>query len=121
LLGLSTHKKIMALHKEYEDAHFAAIGQAGENWQNVTMGSVALSTVNQLKSGDDKLRFAGRGGMGSVMGYKNIIALVAQSEDKNIPMTETVRKVHTQVIKGWRFCPTATDQTGWWRWNLGRL
>ena len=100
LLGLSTHKKIMALHKEYEDAHFAAIGQAGENWQNVTMGSVALSTVNQLKSGDDKLRFAGRGGMGSVMGYKNIIALVAQSEDKNLPMTETVRKVHTQVIKG---------------------
>ncbi len=100
LLGLSTHKKIMALHQEYEDAHFAAIGQGGENWQNVTMGSVALSTVNQLKSGDDKLRFAGRGGMGSMMGYKNIIALVAQSEDKNIPITETVRKVHTQVIKG---------------------
>ena len=100
LLGLSTHNKIMTLHKEYDNAHFAAIGQAGENWQNVFMGSVALSTVNQLKSGDDKLRFAGRGGMGSIMGYKNIIALVAQSEDKNPPITEAVKKVHTQVIKG---------------------
>ncbi|MDX2480200.1 MAG: aldehyde ferredoxin oxidoreductase C-terminal domain-containing protein [Desulfuromusa sp.] len=99
LLGLSTHEKIMTLHKEYGDAHFAAIGQAGENWQNVTMGSVALSTVNQLKSGDDKLRFAGRGGMGSMMGYKNILALVAQSEDKNIPITDAVKKVHTSVIK----------------------
>ena len=100
LLGLSTHEKIMALHKEYDNAHFAAIGQAGENWQNVYMGAVALSTENQLKSGDDKLRFAGRGGMGSIMGYKNILALVAQCEDKNIPITETVKKVHTQVIKG---------------------
>jgi len=100
LLGLSTHEKIMALHKEYDNAHFAAIGQAGENWQNVFMGAVALSTENQLKSGDDKLRFAGRGGMGSIMGYKNIIALVAQSDDKNIPITEAVKKVHTQVIKG---------------------
>ena len=49
LLGLSTHDKIMALQKEYADAHFAAIGQAGENWQNNYMGAVALSTENQLK------------------------------------------------------------------------
>jgi len=100
LLGLSTHDKIMTLYKEYPDAHFAAIGPAGENWQNVYMGSVALSTVNQLKSGDDKLRFAGRGGMGSIMGYKNIIALVAQSTDKHTPITPEVKAVHTQVIKG---------------------
>lgn len=100
LLGLSTHDKIMALHKEYDNAHFAAIGQAGESWRNVYMGAVALSTENQLKSGDDKLRFAGRGGMGSMMGYKNIIALVAQSTDKIKPITEAVKKVHANVIKG---------------------
>ncbi len=100
LLGLSTHDKIMTLQKQYDDAHFASIGQAGENWQHVAMGSVALSTVNQLKSGEDKMRFAGRGGMGSMMGYKNIVALVAQSCDKNTAITETVKKVHTQVIKG---------------------
>jgi len=100
LLGLSTHEKIMVLQQNYENAHFAAIGQAGENWQNNYVASVALSTVNQLKSGEDKLRFAGRGGMGSIMGYKNIIAIVAQSEDKIKPITDAVKKVHSQVIKG---------------------
>ncbi len=100
LLGLSTHDKIMALQKEYADAHFAVIGQAGENWQNVYMGAVALSTENQLKSGEDKCRFAGRGGMGSLMGYKNIIALVAQSSDKLKSLSPAVKKVNINVVKG---------------------
>ncbi|MDO9069872.1 MAG: aldehyde ferredoxin oxidoreductase C-terminal domain-containing protein [Deltaproteobacteria bacterium] len=100
LLGLSTHEKIMALHKEYGNAHFAAIGQAGEQWQNVYFGAVALSTDNQLKSGDDKVRFAGRGGMGSLMSFKNLMALVAQSSDKIKPLTPEVRKVNINVVKG---------------------
>lgn len=100
LLGLSTHDKIMALQKQYPDAHFAAIGQAGEHWETVTMGAVALSTENQLKSGEDKCRFAGRGGMGSLMGYKNVLALVAQSKDKLKPVSEAVKKVNINVIKG---------------------
>ncbi len=100
LLGLSTHDKIMALQKKYDNAHFAAIGQAGENWQNVYMGAVALSTENQLKSKEDKCRFAGRGGMGSLMGYKNILALVAQSSDKLKPLTPEVKQVNRNVIKG---------------------
>lgn len=100
LLGLSTHEKIMALQKEYPDAHFAAIGRGGENWQTVRMGAVALSTENQLKSGEDKFRFAGRGGMGSLMGYKNVLALVAQSSDKIGSVSEAVKKVNINVIKG---------------------
>jgi len=100
LVGLSTHEKIMALHREYPDAHFAAIGQAGEAWQNVYMGAVALSTENQLKSGEDKCRFAGRGGMGSLMGYKNLLALVAQSRDQARPVSEAVKQVNLNVIKG---------------------
>jgi aldehyde:ferredoxin oxidoreductase len=100
LLGLSTHDKIMALQKEYPDAHFAAIGPAGENWQNNYMGAVALSTENQLKSKEDKCRFAGRGGMGSLMGYKNILALVAQSSDKLGKTSEVVKAVNINVIKG---------------------
>lgn len=100
LRGLSTHDKIMALQEEYEDAHFAAIGPAGENWQNNYMGAVALSTENQLKSKQDKCRFAGRGGMGSLMGYKNIFALVAQSSDKIGPMSDAVKKVNINVVKG---------------------
>ncbi len=100
LLGLSTHDKIMTLQKEYDDAHFATIGPAGENWENVYMGAVALSTENQLKSGEDKCRFAGRGGMGSLMGYKNVIALVAQSKDQIKPLTPAVKKVNINVVKG---------------------
>ena len=100
LIGLSTHDKIMALQKDYPDAHFAAIGQAGENWQNNYMGAIALSTENQLKEQQDKCRFAGRGGMGSLMGYKNILALVAQSNDKLKPLTEAVKKVNVNVVKG---------------------
>ncbi len=100
LLGLSTHDKIMVLQKEYSNAHFAAIGQAGEQWQNVYFGAVALSTDNQLKFGKDKVRFAGRGGMGSLMGYKNLIALVAQSSDKLKPLTPEVRSVNINVVKG---------------------
>ena len=100
LLGLSTHAKIMTLQQLYPDAHFAAIGPAGENWQNNTMGAVALSTENQLKSGEDKCRFAGRGGMGSLMGFKNVLALVAQSGDKIDKVSEAVKAVNLKVIKG---------------------
>lgn len=100
LLGLSTHAKIMTLQKEYGNAHFAVIGQAGENWEHVYMGAVALSTENQLKSGEDKCRFAGRGGMGSLMGYKNLLALVAQSSDKLNPLSATVKKANLNVLKG---------------------
>ncbi|WP_303720694.1 aldehyde ferredoxin oxidoreductase C-terminal domain-containing protein [Malonomonas rubra] len=100
LLGLSTHDKIMALQKEYPDAHFAAIGPAGENWKNNYMGAVALSTENQLKSKEDKCRFAGRGGMGSLMGYKNVLALVAQSKDKVRKPSELVKAANLNVIKG---------------------
>lgn len=100
LLGMLTHDKIMALYDQYPDAHFAAIGPAGENWENNYMGAVALSTENQLKSREDKCRFAGRGGMGSLMGYKNVLALVAQSSDKLKKPHELVKKANINVIKG---------------------
>ncbi len=100
LLGLSTHDKIMALQQGYDNAHFAVIGQAGENWQQNYMAAVALSTENQLKSKEDKCRFAGRGGMGSLMGYKNILALVAQSSDKLGKLSEAVKQVNLNVVKG---------------------
>lgn len=100
LLGLTTHEKVMALQKDYDDAHFAVIGQAGENWKTVYMGAVALSTENQLKSKEDKSRFAGRGGMGSLMGYKNVLAVVAQSKDKLKPLTPEIKTVNLNVING---------------------
>jgi aldehyde:ferredoxin oxidoreductase len=81
LLGLTTHQKILRLAERHEDAHVAAIGPAGEHWQSNFYGAIACSTVNELRSGECKPRFAGRGGMGSLMGSKNLIAIVAQAPD----------------------------------------
>lgn len=101
LVGLTSHEKMMALRREYGVyAQVAAIGPAGEQWENVYMGAVALSTDNQFKSGEDKMRFAGRGGMGSLMGYKNLLALVALSSDKMKATSPEVKAVNLNVIKG---------------------
>ncbi len=101
LLGLSCHDKIMRLHKDYpQDAAFAVIGPAAENYENCYFGAVALSTENLLKSGEDKCRFAGRGGMGSVMAYKRIIAIVAQAPDQLGKLKPEIRDINRETGTG---------------------
>ncbi len=100
LLGLETHDKIMALQQEYDDAHFAVIGPAGEAYEGCYFAAVALSTENQLKSGDDKCRFAGRGGMGTVMGSKNLIGLVARAKDKLTKLAPEVKEINKKIATG---------------------
>ncbi len=115
LLGLTTHEKILALHREHPGGHYAAIGPAGEHYDSVFMGAVALSTDNELKSGEGKVRFAGRGGMGSLMGYKNLVALVAQCPDQFPRITPEVKAVNQVVIKGGgsaRFQPVSQGGSG---------
>lgn len=77
LRGRRVNDKIQDLHARYPDAHFAVVGPAGENYESVRYASIALSTDNQLKSGDAKPRFCGRGGYGGVMGSKNLLAIAA--------------------------------------------
>ncbi|GIX48601.1 MAG: hypothetical protein KatS3mg131_2812 [Candidatus Tectimicrobiota bacterium] len=79
LLGKTTHEKILWLADRYPDAHMAVLGPAGEHWSQNYYAAIACSTVNELQSRDCKPRFAGRGGMGSLMGSKNLIAIVAQA------------------------------------------
>ena len=81
LLEKTTHEKIMQLADQHPDSHVAALGPAGEHWQQNFYAAIACSTVNQLRSRDCKPRFAGRGGMGSIMGSKNLLAIVAQAPD----------------------------------------
>ncbi|MGA2964311.1 MAG: aldehyde ferredoxin oxidoreductase C-terminal domain-containing protein [Candidatus Korobacteraceae bacterium] len=100
LLGLECYKKILLLNQEYTDAHFAAIGPAGENYEDCYFGAVALSTVNLLKTGDDKCRWAGRGGMGSVMGYKGVIAIVAQAPDQLERLKPEIRDINRETGTG---------------------
>lgn len=100
LLGLDTHHKIMALRDRFADAHFAVIGPAGERYEACYMAAVACSTENQLRSGDDKCRFAGRGGMGTVMGAKQIIGFVAQSTDKLPKLVPELKELNRAISTG---------------------
>ncbi|MBW3539155.1 MAG: aldehyde:ferredoxin oxidoreductase [Planctomycetes bacterium] len=101
LLGLRTNQKIQTLHSIYPEAHFAVLGPAGENYQHVRYAAIALSTENQLHSGDQKARWCGRGGMGGVMGSKNLIAIVADTVDRPGPKAPPVlKKLNTEVARG---------------------
>ena len=100
LLGLPCYRKITTLHQEYPDAHFAVIGPAGEHYQNCYFAAVALSTENLLRSGDDKCRWAGRGGMGAVMGSKNLIGIVADVKDKVVRLTPEIRELNKEIASG---------------------
>jgi aldehyde:ferredoxin oxidoreductase len=100
LLGLDTHAKIMTLAAKHPGAHFCSIGPAGENPRANYMAAVAMSTDNELKSADDKCRFAGRGGMGSVMGAKNLLAIVAQAKDRFGKVTPAVRDINRMISGG---------------------
>jgi aldehyde:ferredoxin oxidoreductase len=101
LVGLSTGDKIRSLHSSYPDGHFAVIGPAGENYEAVRFGAIALSTENQLKSGDAKARFCGRGGMGSIMGSKNLFAIVAELPAcAPVQPSAVAKKFNKQIASG---------------------
>jgi len=101
LVGGTTHEKIMALHAAHPEAHMAVVGPAGEHYAAVRYGAIALSTENQLKSGDPKARYCGRGGMGSVMGSKNLLAIVADVRDGRLePKAARLKPVNKRIGTG---------------------
>jgi aldehyde:ferredoxin oxidoreductase len=81
LRGKTTHEKILTLAERYQGAHVAALGPGGEHWQENYYAAIACSTTNEIRSRECKPRFAGRGGMGGILGSKNILAIVAQAPD----------------------------------------
>ena len=121
LRGQSTHDKIMTLTDRYDDAHVAAIGSAGEHWENNFYAAIACSTVNQLQSRDCKPRFAGRGGMGSIMGSKNLFAVVAQAPDVRVgKVSPIVLAANKEISRGdgsrnYRDAKKANGGGGTWR------
>jgi aldehyde:ferredoxin oxidoreductase len=125
LLGKNAHEKIMDLQKQYDDAHFAVIGPSGENYETNRMAAIALSSENQLKSGENKPRFCGRGGFGGVMGSKNLIAIVAQAPDDKTAVTEVVKEANKVISRGagsknYRDAHKAEGGGGTWR-NIAGL
>jgi aldehyde:ferredoxin oxidoreductase len=101
LRGKTVNEKIQTLHALWPDAHFAVLGPAGENHRSVRYAAIALSTENQLKSGDPKARFCGRGGMGGVMGSKNLLAIAADTTDrKGAKTSPALKRLNLEVARG---------------------
>ena len=65
---------------------FAVIGPAGE--KKFRIASVAFSTSDQVERGSENMRFAGRGGMGGVLGNKNILAIAVDKGDQVLRLHE---------------------------------
>ncbi len=101
LVGLLINDKIQQLHKRFPDAHFAVIGPAGENYRQVRYAAVGLSTENQLKSGDPKARYCGRGGMGGMLGSKNVLAIVADTPDhRGGKLHPAIKELNLEIARG---------------------
>lgn len=111
IVGMSTDKKISYLSEKYNGASFAVIGQAGENL--VRYANVAFSTSDQLRKGSKHMRFAGRGGMGAVMGSKNLLAIVvkgdrevrrkhylSQIQNNSLDGKNSVKKINKEIARG---------------------
>jgi len=100
LVGQRINDKVQTLYAEYPEAHFAVIGPAGEHFETVRFASIGLSTENQLKSGDPKARYCGRGGMGGIMGSKNLLAIVADTSDSRAASAKNFKQHNLTVAKG---------------------
>jgi aldehyde:ferredoxin oxidoreductase len=101
LVGLRVNERIQNLHKRFPDAHFSVIGPAGDQYQHVRFAAIALSTENQFKSGDPKARWCGRGGLGGVMGSKNLLAIVADTPDrKGAKGPPEMKEINKEIARG---------------------
>jgi aldehyde:ferredoxin oxidoreductase len=101
LLGKTTHEKIMLLTDRHPQAHVASLGPAGEHWQTNRYAAIACTTTNEVRSRDCKPRFAGRGGMGSILGSKNVLAIVVQSPDLDRgKLAKGVLEANKEIARG---------------------
>jgi aldehyde:ferredoxin oxidoreductase len=117
LEGRRVNDRIQDLHARYPGAHFAVIGPAGEHWEAVRYAAIALSTDNQLESGDPKSRFCGRGGYGGVMGSKNLWAIAADGPDPAV-RARGLKEVNKEINLGEgsaRYRDLPHDRGGTWR------
>jgi aldehyde:ferredoxin oxidoreductase len=77
------------------------IGPAGENWEQVWYACIVGTTQEYVMTGEDKVRFAGRLGMGSVLGSKNIVALVAYAEQDDYKRgDERLKAINREIGRG---------------------
>ncbi|MCJ7725131.1 MAG: hypothetical protein MUP76_01895 [Acidimicrobiia bacterium] len=117
LAGRTVNERIQDLHGRYPEAHFAVIGPAGEHFASVRYAAIALSTDNQLKSGDAKPRYCGRGGFGGVLGSKNLFAIAADGPNP-AGSGRGLRDINKEINLGEgsaRYRDLPEDRGGTWR------
>ena len=116
LAGLTVNDRIQDLHARYPEAHFAVIGPAAEHYQSVRYASIALSTDNQLTSGEGKPRFCGRGGYGGVLASKNLWVIAA--DGPNPDRVRGLRDINKEINLGEgsvRYREATSNPAGTWR------
>jgi aldehyde:ferredoxin oxidoreductase len=117
LTGLEVNVRVQRLHDRFPGAHFALIGPAGEHYREVAYAAVAVSTEGQLKTGDPKARFCGRGGFGGVLGSKNLFGFVADGPEPRASATG-LKQVNREINLGTgsaRFRDAEDRDGGTWR------
>ncbi len=108
VVGARTPEKMKYLNGRFNNrenrdfpAHFAVIGPAGEHYETVWFACVIGSTQEMVTTEEDKYRFAGRLGMGSIMGSKNILAIVAiAEEDVFVKGDEELKAINKEIGRG---------------------
>ncbi len=116
LSGKTVNQRIQTLHDHYPDAHFAVIGPAAEHYESVRYASIALSTDNQLESGDGKPRYCGRGGYGGVLASKNLWAIAA--DGPNPARSRGLKEINKEINLGEgsrRYREATSNPAGTWR------
>jgi len=101
LCGRGVFEKIFTLADRFPNAHFAVIGPAGEHFEQCWYAGVALSTERMLSLREPRARWCGRGGFGSVLGSKNILAIVVVASEIRLPAGDPLLKaVNHEVATG---------------------
>ena len=116
LAGRMINDRVQDLHGRYPNAHFAVTGPAAEHYEAVRYAAIAVTTDNQLASGDPKARFCARGGFGGVMASKNLWAIAADGADPG--RVRGLRDINKEINLGEgsaRYRDLPNDRGGTWR------
>jgi aldehyde:ferredoxin oxidoreductase len=117
LLGLPANERVRLLHSRFPGAHFAVTGPAAEHYHQVAYASVALTTDQQLETGDPKPRFCGRGGFGGVLASKNLVGFAADAPNpraSSAGLKEINREINLGPASA-RYRDLEQDRGGTWR------
>jgi len=115
--GLEANERARLLHERFPRAHFALVGPAAEHYRQVAYAGVAITTDQQLETGDPKPRWCGRGGYGGVLASKNLLAVAA---DAPSPRTSAagLKEINREINLGAgsaRYRDLPHDRGGTWR------